>query len=57
MVKGVIEVNSFGQNIKQYEVAIDLNHFKSMVMTIMDVYSLEKTMKIQEGHISSKIMR
>jgi cobalt-zinc-cadmium resistance protein CzcA len=43
MVKGVIEVNSFGGNIKQYEVAIDPNHLTSMGVTITDVFSaLEK---------------
>ncbi len=39
MVQGVIEVNSFGGNIKQYEVAIDPNHLKSMGITISDVFS------------------
>ena len=43
MVNGVVEVNSFGGNVKQYEVAVDPNHLKSMGISIIDVFSaLEK---------------
>ncbi|MBT0809696.1 CusA/CzcA family heavy metal efflux RND transporter [Litoribacter ruber] len=39
MVPGVIEVNSFGGNIKQYEVAIDPDDLRSHGVTIADVFS------------------
>ncbi len=38
MLPGVVEVNSFGGRIKQYEVAIDPNRLKSMNITISDVF-------------------
>ncbi len=43
MVPGVVEVNGFGGNIKQYEIAIHPEKLKSMGLTIADVFtSLEK---------------
>ncbi len=38
MLPGVVEVNSFGGRIKQYEVAIDPNRLKSMNITMSDVF-------------------
>lgn len=43
MVPGVVEVNGFGGNIKQYEIAIHPEKLKSMGLTIGEVFSaLEK---------------
>lgn len=43
MTPGVVEVNSFGGYIKQYEVAIDPEKLKAMDVTIADVFeALEK---------------
>ncbi|NME67054.1 CusA/CzcA family heavy metal efflux RND transporter [Flammeovirga aprica] len=39
MVPGVVEVNAFGGNIKQYEVAVDPDVLNSMGITIGDVYN------------------
>src|SRR5699024_2789702 len=38
MVKGVVEVNSFGGHIKQYEIALHPNQLKNMNISIADVY-------------------
>jgi cobalt-zinc-cadmium resistance protein CzcA len=38
MLQGVVEVNSFGGRIKQYEVAVDPDRLKSMGVTIADVF-------------------
>ncbi len=38
MVPGVVEVNAFGGNVKQYEVSIDPNELKAIDLTINDVY-------------------
>jgi cobalt-zinc-cadmium resistance protein CzcA len=38
MVPGVVEVNAFGGNVKQYEVSIDPNELKAIGLTINDVY-------------------
>ena len=38
MVPGVVEVNGFGGDIKQYEVAVNPDHLKSMGITISDVF-------------------
>jgi len=38
MVPGVVEVNAFGGNAKQYEVSIDPNELKAIGLTINDVY-------------------
>ena len=43
MVPGVVEVNAFGGNIKQYEVAVDPDELKAIGLTISDVFTaLEK---------------
>ncbi len=43
MIPGVVEINSFGGRIKQYEVAVSPERLKSMGLTITDVYNaLEK---------------
>lgn len=39
MVPGVVEVNAFGGDIKQYEVAIDPEQLKAMEVTIIDVFN------------------
>lgn len=38
MVPGVVEVNSFGGHIKQYEVAVDPERLNSMNVTILDIF-------------------
>jgi len=38
MVPGVVEVNAFGGNAKQYEVSIDQNELNAIGLTINDVY-------------------
>lgn len=38
MVPGVTEINSFGGQVKQYEVVIDPDKLKSLALTIRDVY-------------------
>jgi len=38
MVPGVVEVNAFGGNVKQYEVSIDQNELKAIELSISDVY-------------------
>ena len=43
MVPGVVEVNAFGGNSKQYEVAVDPDELKSIGLTISDIFTaLEK---------------
>src|SRR6056297_293678 len=43
MVPGVVEVNAFGGEIKQYEVAVDPEEIQAMGLTIADVFTaLEK---------------
>jgi cobalt-zinc-cadmium resistance protein CzcA len=43
MVPGVVEVNAFGGNIKQYEVAVDPDELKAIGLTISDIFTaLEK---------------
>ncbi len=43
MLPGVVEVNSFGGHIKQYEVALNPNRLKSMGLTIAEVFhAIEK---------------
>lgn len=39
LVEGVVEVNSFGGSIKQYEVAIDPDKLNAMGVTISEVYN------------------
>jgi Cu/Ag efflux pump CusA len=46
---GVAEINSFGGELKQYEVAIDPNRLKAMGTSITEIFTaLEKTIRIQE---------
>jgi cobalt-zinc-cadmium resistance protein CzcA len=42
MVDGVVEVNSFGGKIKQYEIAIEPEKLKAMSITISDVFEALK---------------
>ncbi|SCY18834.1 cobalt-zinc-cadmium resistance protein CzcA [Nonlabens sp. Hel1_33_55] len=39
MVPGVVEVNAFGGNLKQYEVAVDPDELRAIGVTISEVYS------------------
>ena len=39
MLPGVVEVNSFGGNIKQYEVAVNPERLKSMNVTISEIFT------------------
>ncbi len=43
MLKGVVEVNSFGGRVKQYEVALDPNRLKSMNVTIAEIFTALET--------------
>ena len=38
MVPGVVEVNAFGGNVKQYEVAVSPDVLKAIGLTINDVF-------------------
>ena len=38
MLQGVVEVNSFGGKVKQYEVAVDPDRLKSMGVTIAEIF-------------------
>ncbi len=38
-VQGVADVSSFGGNLKQYEIAIDVNKLKSMNVTVHDIFN------------------
>jgi Cu/Ag efflux pump CusA len=52
---GVAEINSFGGELKQYEVAIDPNRLKAMGTSITEIFTaLEKIIKIQEALILIK---
>ncbi len=43
MIPGVVEINAFGGDIKQYEVAVDTDELKAIGLTITDVFTaLEK---------------
>lgn len=37
-IKGVVEVNSFGGKLKQYEVTVDPTHLKAMNITITEIF-------------------
>jgi cobalt-zinc-cadmium resistance protein CzcA len=39
MLQGVVEVNSFGGRVKQYEVAVDPHRLKSMGITISEIFT------------------
>lgn len=46
---GVAEINSFGGELKQYEVAVNPNRLKAMGVSITDIFTaLEKTIKTPE---------
>ena len=49
MVPGVVEVNAFGGDIKQYEVAIDPEQLKAMGITIIDVFNALKANNANTG--------
>ena len=52
---GIAEVNSFGGELKQYEVSVNPNRLKAMGVSIPDILRLlEKTIKIQEVLILTK---
>lgn len=53
--KGIAEVNSFGGELKQYEVAVNPNRLKAMGVSISDIFTaLEKKMKIRVALILTK---
>lgn len=39
MVPGVVEVNAFGGNVKQYEVTVDPNELRAIGITITEIFS------------------
>jgi len=43
MLPGVVEVNSFGGHVKQYEVAINPDNLKSMEVTMSDIFNAVET--------------
>ena len=43
MLPGVVEVNSFGGRVKQYEVAVDPDRLKSMNISITDIFKVLET--------------
>lgn len=43
MLPGVVEVNSFGGRVKQYEVAVDPDRLKSMGISITDIFNVLET--------------
>ena len=52
---GIAEVNSFGGELKQYEVAVNPNRLKAMDISITDIFNaLEKITKIQGAYIDKK---
>ncbi|MGK7392855.1 MAG: CusA/CzcA family heavy metal efflux RND transporter [Candidatus Cyclobacteriaceae bacterium M2_1C_046] len=62
MVPGVIEVNAFGGNIKQYEVSINPNDLKAIGLTITDIFeALERNNRntggayIEKNHMANFI--
>ena len=62
MVPGVVEVNAFGGNIKQYEVAVDPNELKAIGLTITDIFeALERNNRntggayIEKNHMANFI--
>ncbi len=49
-INGVVEVNSWGGFLKQYEVAVDPNRMRSLNLTLMEVFeALEKNNSISGG--------
>lgn len=52
---GIAEVNSFGGQMKQYEVAINPDRLVAMGITIPEIFkALEKITKIQAGPTLTK---
>ena len=49
MIPGVVEVNSFGGSIKQYEVALNPNRLNAMKVTISEVYEALSKNNINTG--------
>ena len=49
MVEGVVEVNAFGGDVKQYEVSVNPEELKAMSLTIGDVYDALKTNNSNTG--------
>ena len=49
LIPGVIDVNSFGGNIKQYEIALNPDRLKAMNVTITDVYEALKNNNVNTG--------
>ena len=49
-IPGVVEVNTWGGNLKQYEVAINTNKLNAMGITVQDIYTaLEKNNSVSGG--------
>src|SRR5690554_4192918 len=49
-IPGVVEVNTWGGNLKQYEVAINTNKLNAMGITIQEIYTaLEKNNSVSGG--------
>src|SRR5690554_2793898 len=49
-IPGVVEVNTWGGNLKQYEVAINTNKLNAMGVTIQEIYTaLEKNNSVSGG--------
>ena len=47
--KGIAEINSFGGELKQYEVVIDPNRLRAMGVSVSDLFTaLDRTTKIRE---------
>ena len=62
MLPGVVEVNAFGGNIKQYEVAVDPNELRAIDLTISDIFvALERNNRntggayIEKDHMANFI--
>ena len=49
MVEGVVEINAFGGDIKQYEVSVDPAELKSLGLTIGDVFTALKSNNSNTG--------
>ncbi|MBI9040207.1 CusA/CzcA family heavy metal efflux RND transporter [Lutibacter sp.] len=49
LVPGVVEINSFGGNVKQYEIALDPNKLNSMGISINEVFEALETNNSNTG--------
>lgn len=57
-IKGVVEVNSWGGFLKQYEVAIDPQKLQAMGLTLMDVFTAsQENNSISGGGYIEKMCR